>query len=121
MSICYGSLPSALQLDPCKVAAFKAVDQHLGCGNVGGNGDRVHVTQAQQHHIIRLAGFGADRIAEKEQHVNLTAACLLYTSTEQGYTVYICDQDKNLTEKRDYTAAVSYTHPLRRWPGRTAR
>jgi len=50
------------------------VDQHLGCGNVGGNGDRVHVTQAQQHHIIRLTGLGADRIAEKEQHVDLTAA-----------------------------------------------
>ena len=32
------------------------------------------------------------------------------TCTEQGYTVYICDQDKNLTEKRDYTAALGHDY-----------
>ena len=32
------------------------------------------------------------------------------TCTEQGYTVYICDQDETLTEKRDYTDALGHDY-----------
>lgn len=44
-------------------------------------------------------------LLEKTWHKGETVAP---TCTEQGYTVYICDQDETLTEKRDYTAALGH-------------
>ena len=49
---------------------LQAVDEDLGGGNVCGNGNIVHVTDAQQVHLVRLAGLGADGVAEEEQHVH---------------------------------------------------
>lgn len=46
-------------------------------------------------------------VLDKTWHKGKTVAP---TCTEQGYTVYICDQDKNLTEKRDYTAALGHDY-----------
>lgn len=46
-------------------------------------------------------------VLDKTWHKGQTVAP---TCTEQGYTVYICDQDKNLTEKRDYTAALGHDY-----------
>ena len=65
---------AALEFDPGKVAALQAMDQHLGRGDVGRHRDGVHVAQAQQGHIVGLAGFGAHRIAEKQQHIHFAAA-----------------------------------------------
>lgn len=44
-------------------------------------------------------------VVEKTWHKGDTVAP---TCTEQGYTVYICDQDSALTEKRDYTNALGH-------------
>ena len=49
------------------------MDQHLGGGDVGGHGDVVHIAQAQQSHLIRLAGLGIDGVAEEQQQVDLVA------------------------------------------------
>ena len=46
-------------------------------------------------------------VLDKTWHKGQTVAP---TCTEQGYTVYICDQDKSLTEKRDYTAALGHDY-----------
>ena len=34
----------------------------------------MHVAQAQQHHVVRLAGLGTDGVTEEQQHVHLAAA-----------------------------------------------
>lgn len=44
-------------------------------------------------------------MVEKTWHKGNTVAP---TCTEQGYTVYICDQNSALTEKRDYTNALGH-------------
>ena len=44
-------------------------------------------------------------MVEKTWHKGNTVAP---TCTEQGYTVYICNQDSALTEKRDYTNALGH-------------
>lgn len=44
-------------------------------------------------------------MVEKTWHKGNTVAP---TCTEQGHTVYICDQDSALTEKRDYTNALGH-------------
>jgi len=44
-------------------------------------------------------------MVEKTWHKGNTVAP---TCTDQGYTVYICDQDSALTEKRDYTNALGH-------------
>lgn len=44
-------------------------------------------------------------VVEKTWHKGNTVAP---TCTEKGYTVYICDQDSALTEKRDYTNALGH-------------
>ena len=60
---------SPLRIDdraPIEVAVLQAVDEDLGGGDVCGNGNVVHVTDAQQVHLVRLAGLGADGVAEEE-------------------------------------------------------
>ena len=54
----------ALQFDPGQVSALQAVDQNLGSGNVGGNGDGAGIAQAQQGNGVRLIGPGVDGVAE---------------------------------------------------------
>lgn len=44
-------------------------------------------------------------VVEKTWHKGNTVAP---TCTEKGYTIYICDQDSALTEKRDYTNALGH-------------
>lgn len=44
-------------------------------------------------------------MVEKTWHKGNTVAP---TCTEKGYTIYICDQDSALTEKRDYTNALGH-------------
>ena len=46
-------------------------------------------------------------VLDKTWHKGETVAP---TCTEQGYTVYICDQDGTLTEKRDYTDALGHDY-----------
>lgn len=46
-------------------------------------------------------------VLDKTWHKGETVAP---TCTEQGYTVYICDQDETLTEKRDYTDALGHDY-----------
>ena len=46
-----------LDVAPVQIAALQAVDQHLGSGNVSGHGDVVHIAQAQQSHLVGLAGL----------------------------------------------------------------
>ena len=58
---------------PIQIAALQAVDQHLGGGDVGGHGDVVHIAQAQQSHLVGLAGLCIDGVAEKQQQVDLIA------------------------------------------------
>ena len=58
---------------PVQISALEAVDQHLGGGDVGGHGDVVHIAQAQQSHLIRLAGLCIDGVAEEQQHVHFLA------------------------------------------------
>ena len=65
---------------PVQIAALQAMDEYLGCGDIGRDGDIVYVAQAQQIHFIGLMGLRADRVSEKEQQVDLVAGCLLYTS-----------------------------------------
>ena len=52
---------------PIQVAALQAVDQNLGSGNIGGNGDGAGIAQAQQGNGVRLIGPGVDGVAEKQQ------------------------------------------------------
>ena len=49
---------------------LEAVNQDLGGGNVGGNRHVVHIADAQQIHFVRLAGLGADGVAEEKQHIH---------------------------------------------------
>mgnify|MGYP006914222508 CR=1 FL=1 len=58
---------------PIQIAALQAVDEHLGGGNVGGHGDVVHIAQAQQGHLVGLAGLRVDGVAEEQQQVDLIA------------------------------------------------
>ena len=44
-------------------------------------------------------------MVEKTWHTGKTVAP---TCTEKGYTVYICDQDENLTENRDFVDALGH-------------
>ena len=44
-------------------------------------------------------------VVEKTWHKGTTVEP---TCTEKGYTIYICDQDSALTEKRDYTNALGH-------------
>ena len=60
-------------ITPIQVAALQAVDEHLSGGNVGGHGDVVHIAQAQQGHLIGLAGLCIDGVAEEQQQVHLIA------------------------------------------------
>ena len=45
------------------------MDEDLGGGDVSGYRDVVHIADAQQVHLVRLAGFGGNGVAEKQQHV----------------------------------------------------
>ena len=47
------------------------MDQALSRGHIGGYGDVVHVAQAKQVCVIRLIRLGIERIAEKQQQVDL--------------------------------------------------
>ena len=58
---------------PVEVAALERVDERLSGRDVGRNGDIVHVAQAQKPRLVGLAGLRADRVAEKEQQVDLVA------------------------------------------------
>ena len=49
------------------------MDEHLSGGDVGGHGDVVHIAQAQQGHLIGLAGLCIDGVAEEQQQVHLIA------------------------------------------------
>lgn len=48
-------------------------------------------------------------VVEKTWHKGNTVAP---TCTEKGYTIYICDQDSALTEKRDYTNALGHASTI---------
>ena len=56
---------------PVEVAALEAVDQDLSGGDVGGHRDVVDIAQAQQSHLIRLAGLCVDGVAEEQQQIYL--------------------------------------------------
>ena len=58
---------------PVQISALKSVDQYLSSSDVGSHGDVVHIAQAQQSHLIRLAGLGIDGVAEEQQQVDLVA------------------------------------------------
>ena len=60
-------------ISPIQIAALQAVNQHLCGGDVGGDGDVVHIAQAQHVHIVCLVGLLVERIAEEQQHVNFVA------------------------------------------------
>ncbi len=49
------------------------MDEHLCGGDVGGQRDVVHITQAQQGHLIGLAGLCIDGVAEEQQQIDLIA------------------------------------------------
>ena len=49
------------------------MDQDLGGGNVGGNGNVVYIAQAQQIQLVRLMGLRIDGVAEEQQQVDLIA------------------------------------------------
>ena len=56
-----------------QIAALQAMDEYLGRGDIGRDGDIVYVAQAQQIHFIGLMGLRADRVSEEEQQVDLVA------------------------------------------------
>ncbi len=58
---------------PVQIAALQAMDEYLGRGDIGRDGDIVYVAQAQQIHFIGLMGLRADRVSEEEQQVDLVA------------------------------------------------
>ncbi len=67
---------SVLRVDdipPIQISTLQTVDEHLRGGDVGGHGDVVHIAQAQQSHLIRLAGLCIDVVAEEQQQVDLVA------------------------------------------------
>ena len=49
------------------------MDQNFGCGDVGGHRDIVHIAQAQKVDIVGFTGLRRERIAEKQQKVDLIA------------------------------------------------
>ena len=55
---------------PVKVAAVKAEDEHLGGGDVGRNGDIVHIAKPDELMHIRFVLVGCKRVAEKQNHVD---------------------------------------------------
>ena len=63
-------LPSIIKVS---VTALEAVDKDLSGGDVGGHRDVVDIAQAQQSHLIRLAGLCVDGVAEEQQQVHLVA------------------------------------------------
>ena len=67
---------SVLRVDdipPIQVSTLQAVDEHLRGGDVGGQRDVMHITQAQQGHLVGLAGLCVDRIAEEQEQIDLIA------------------------------------------------
>ena len=67
---------SVLRVDdipPIQVSTFQTVDEHLRGGDVGGQRDIMHITQAQQGHLVGLAGLCVDRIAEEQEQIDLIA------------------------------------------------
>ena len=49
------------------------MDEHFRRGDVGGHRDCVHIAQPQQGDGVGFIRPGADRIAEKQQHIHLAA------------------------------------------------
>ena len=60
-------------ISPVKVAAFQAVNQHLGGCNIGRNRNIMHVAKAQHIHLVDFVGLRSHRIPEKKQQVNFIA------------------------------------------------
>jgi hypothetical protein len=58
---------------PVEVAALQTMDEHLCGGDVGGQRDVVHITQAQQRHLIGLTGLCIDGVAEEQEQIDLVA------------------------------------------------
>ena len=72
-AFCIHSAVGVDDIAPVQIAALQAMDEYLGCGDIGRDGDIVYVAQAQQIHFIGLMGLRADRVSEEEQQVDLVA------------------------------------------------
>lgn len=72
-AFCIHSAVGVDDIAPVQIAALQAMDEYLGRGDIGRDGDIVYVAQAQQIHFIGLMGLRADRVSEEEQQVDLVA------------------------------------------------
>ncbi len=59
-----GSLLRVYDIAPIQVPAFQGMDQGFRRGDIGRNGDVMHIAQPQQAGFVRLARVDMDRIAE---------------------------------------------------------
>ena len=74
-------------IPPIQVSTLQTVDEHLRGGDVGGQRDVMHITQAQQGHLVGFAGLCVDRIAEEQEQIDLIAG-------NAGYPKYVVTLDE---------------------------
>ena len=61
------------ELSPVQSAALKSLYEDFGGGDVGRDGDVVHVAEPEEIEFVRFALLDRDRVAEEEQQVYLVA------------------------------------------------
>ena len=71
-----------------QIALIQTAQQHLGGGNVGGNGHAVHIAQAQQVLLVQAGSIHLERVAEKQHQIHFVAgnagSDLLYAAQLAG-------------------------------------
>ena len=71
-----------------QIALIQTAQQHLGSGDVGGNGHTVHIAQAQQVLLVQAGSIHLERVAEEQHQIHFVAgnagSDLLYAAQLAG-------------------------------------
>ncbi len=68
-----------------QIPLIQPAEQNFGGGNVGGNGNTVHITQPQQILFGHIGGICVQRVPEKQHKIHLVAShpgCDLLQTTQ---------------------------------------
>ena len=83
-----GSTTGGRMLAVVQIALIQTAQQHLGGGNVGGNGHAVHIAQAQQVLLVQAGSIHLERVTEEQHQIHFVAgnagSDLLYAAQLAG-------------------------------------
>ena len=83
-----GSTTGGHALAVVQIALIQTAQQHLGGGDVGGNGHAVHIAQAQQVLLVQAGSIHLERVAEEQHQIHFVAgnagSDLLYAAQLAG-------------------------------------